>query len=114
MDLDAVTNCDLIIKQTKSRFTSFRLHRTWRNNVGKCSKKWTGYKNEYSCSEGIHRIEKSSFAIQRIVWTTGTNKQHLGEHDAQLNGIYEAIENLLDDKVEKQTWENRKQIGFKN
>ena len=41
-------------------------------------------------------------------------KQHLGEHDTQLNGIYEAIENLLDDKVEKQTWDNRKRIGFKS
>lgn len=40
-------------------------------------------------------------------------KERLGEHDAQLNSIYEAIENLLDDKVEKQTWENRRRIGFK-
>ena len=40
-------------------------------------------------------------------------KQHLGEHDVQLNGIYQAIENLLYDKVEKQTWESRKRIGFK-
>jgi phage regulator Rha-like protein len=40
-------------------------------------------------------------------------KLHLGEHDAHLNNIYEAIENLLDDKVEKQTWEQRRRIGFK-
>jgi hypothetical protein len=37
----------------------------------------------------------------------------LGEHDAQLNGIYEAIENLLDDKVEKQAMKERKRIGFR-
>ncbi len=41
-------------------------------------------------------------------------KEKLGEHDAQLNGIYEAIENMMDDKVEKETWENRKRIGFKS
>jgi hypothetical protein len=45
-------------------------------------------------------------------------KNHLGEHDVQLNSIYEAIEKLLDDKVDKQLeeekWKNRKRIGFKN
>jgi cell division protein FtsB len=40
-------------------------------------------------------------------------KLHLGEHDAQLNSIYEAIENLLDEKAEKKSWEDRKRIGFK-
>ena len=38
----------------------------------------------------------------------------LGTHDEQLNQIYEAIENLLDDKVEKQSLpKNRKRIGFR-
>jgi phage regulator Rha-like protein len=40
-------------------------------------------------------------------------KMHIGQHDAQLNTIYEAIENLVDDKAKKQTWENRLKIGFK-
>ncbi len=34
-------------------------------------------------------------------------------HDAQLKGIYDAIENLLDEKVEKKNWEERERIGFK-
>ena len=38
----------------------------------------------------------------------------LGEHDTQLNAIYDAIENLLDDKIEKKSWEERERIGFKN
>ena len=37
----------------------------------------------------------------------------LGEHDTQLNGIYEAIENLLDDKAEKQIAKANKRIGFR-
>lgn len=45
-------------------------------------------------------------------------KDRIGEHDVQLNCIYEAIENLLDDKTDKElkeaTWKNRKRIGFKN
>lgn len=40
----------------------------------------------------------------------------IGEHDVQLNSIYEAIENLLDDKTDKelkqQAWKGRKRIGF--
>jgi phage regulator Rha-like protein len=37
----------------------------------------------------------------------------LGEHDVQLNSIYDAIENLLDEKTEKKGWEERERIGFK-
>ena len=36
-----------------------------------------------------------------------------GEHDTQLNAIYDVIENMLDDKVEKKNWEERERIGFK-
>jgi phage regulator Rha-like protein len=37
----------------------------------------------------------------------------LGEHDVQLNQIYDAIENLMDKKVEQETWQERRRIGFK-
>ncbi len=44
-------------------------------------------------------------------------KERIGNHDAQLNQIYEALENLLDERVEvqqkKDTWKNRERIGFK-
>jgi hypothetical protein len=40
-------------------------------------------------------------------------KERLGEHDTQLNAIYDAIENLLDEKAAQRKWEERKRIGFK-
>jgi hypothetical protein len=40
-------------------------------------------------------------------------KQRLGEHDAQLNNIYDAMENLLDEKAAQRKWEDRDRIGFK-
>jgi hypothetical protein len=40
-------------------------------------------------------------------------RDRLGEHDVQLNSIYEAIENLLDEKVDQRNWEDRERIGFK-
>ncbi len=41
-------------------------------------------------------------------------KEKLGEHDAQLNQIYDAMENLLDEKANQRKWEQRERIGFKN
>ena len=40
-------------------------------------------------------------------------KQRLGEHDVQLNSIYDAIENLLDEKAAQRKWDERERIGFK-
>lgn len=40
-------------------------------------------------------------------------KDKLGEHDAQLNQIYDAMENLLDEKIAQKKWEDRERIGFK-
>lgn len=40
-------------------------------------------------------------------------KEKIGFHDVQLNEIYNAIETLLDHKVQQETWESRNRIGFK-
>jgi hypothetical protein len=40
-------------------------------------------------------------------------KERLGEHDSQLNHIYDAMENLLDEKAAQRKWEDRDRIGFK-
>ena len=44
-------------------------------------------------------------------------KERIDEHDTQLGSIYDAIENLLDEKTEEKSkqknWEERERIGFK-
>jgi phage regulator Rha-like protein len=40
-------------------------------------------------------------------------RDRLGEHDAQLNQIYDAMENLLDEKAAQRKWKDRERIGFK-
>lgn len=40
-------------------------------------------------------------------------KERLGEHGAQLSQIYDAMENLLDEKAAQRKWEDRQRIGFK-
>jgi phage regulator Rha-like protein len=40
-------------------------------------------------------------------------KERVGEHDAQLNQLYDAMENLLDEKAAQKKWEDRERIGFK-
>lgn len=53
-----------------------------------------------------------------ILTLVGELKERIGEHDIQLKSIYDAIENLLDEKadekVKEKDWENRKRIGFNN
>jgi hypothetical protein len=39
-------------------------------------------------------------------------KHSVINHNEQLKHIYEAIENMLDDRQEQKTWENRQRIGF--
>ncbi|MEX6686409.1 hypothetical protein QTN47_02835 [Danxiaibacter flavus] len=39
-------------------------------------------------------------------------QQRICEHDTQLSAIYDAIENLLDDKAAERKWEERARIGF--
>lgn len=41
------------------------------------------------------------------------SKERIGEHNVQLNQIYEAMENLLDEKAAERKWEERERIGFK-
>lgn len=40
-------------------------------------------------------------------------RQRMGEHDTQLSSIYDALENLLDEKAAQRKWEDRERIGFK-
>ncbi|MFD2864350.1 ORF6N domain-containing protein [Mucilaginibacter antarcticus] len=40
-------------------------------------------------------------------------KERLGEHDMQLNHIYDAMENLLDQRGTQKSWEDRERIGYK-
>ena len=39
-------------------------------------------------------------------------KDRLSGYDAQLNQIYDAIENIMDETVAKNKWDNRTRIGF--
>ncbi len=41
-------------------------------------------------------------------------KEKLGGHDIQLSEIYDAMENLLDEKAAQRKWDDRNKIGFKS
>jgi hypothetical protein len=61
-------------------------------------------------------VEIRRIALQRgdVVLQLKQIQQRIGEHDIQLNGIYDAIENLLDEKAAQAKWEDRERIGFKS
>lgn len=65
-------------------------------------------------------IMRAFVDVRKLVLNQGDIKTQLsdiiervGEHDAQLNHLYEAIENLLDSRAAQTKWENRERIGFK-
>lgn len=65
-------------------------------------------------------IMRASVEVRRTVFRHQDWKEHLkeikqrlGEHDAQLNQIYDALENLLDEKAHQRKWDERERIGFK-
>jgi phage regulator Rha-like protein len=41
-------------------------------------------------------------------------KEKIANHEIQLNQIYDAMENLLDEKAEAKKWDDRERIGFRS
>ena len=60
-------------------------------------------------------VEIRRLALQQNDWKEqlAELRSRLGEHDVQLNSIYDALENLLDEKAAAKKWEERETIGFK-
>ncbi|MBN8857081.1 MAG: ORF6N domain-containing protein [Sphingobacteriales bacterium] len=60
-------------------------------------------------------IEMRRFNIIHTDWMEQIRelKDRIGGHDAQLSQIYDALENLLDEKAAERKWEDRDRIGFK-
>ena len=58
----------------------------------------------------LHSNKKIAEQIQQLF-------DRIGEHDVQLGAIYDALENLMDEKTEEKVkkigWEERERIGFK-
>lgn len=61
-------------------------------------------------------INLRKFALQygELLGQLNDLRERVGSHDGQLNQIYQAIENLLDENAEKKTWIERDRIGFKS
>lgn len=61
-------------------------------------------------------IEQKDF-VQQLQEIRKELHQRIDVHDAQLNQIYEAIENMLDEKADQKAkeaeWKERNRIGFK-
>lgn len=60
-------------------------------------------------------IELKQFALndRELASQIKDLKMITGSHTQQLNKIYEALENMLDEKQKERKWEERERIGFK-
>ena len=75
---------------------------------------------ETSNKRGGTRYLPYAFTEQGIAMLSGVlhsdkaiNMNIAIEHNVQLNHIYDAMENLLDEKAAQRKWEDRERIGFK-
>jgi phage regulator Rha-like protein len=58
-------------------------------------------------------IRKTHFDIGNLAENLNRLSIKSHEHDIQLSEIYDALENLLDQKSEEKKWDDRDRIGFK-
>ena len=58
-------------------------------------------------------IRRFSFMNKEIIDQLEEFREKIGEHDIQLSQIYDAIENLLDDKIKQVNREDRERIGYR-
>jgi hypothetical protein len=63
-------------------------------------------------------FKKAAVQYSEIIERIQVLKEHPGAHDVQLNAIFEARENLMDDKADKELalthWNDRQKIRFKS
>jgi hypothetical protein len=59
-------------------------------------------------------LEKSTVFLRFQNETSKKGGDRYLPHDIQLNELYEAMENLLEERISKQKWEDRERIGFGN
>ncbi|MBK6936351.1 MAG: ORF6N domain-containing protein [Chitinophagaceae bacterium] len=57
-------------------------------------------------------LRKMAHKNMEVLLQLNEIRERIGEHDVQLKAIYDAIENLLDDKTNRENWEERTRIGF--
>lgn len=58
-------------------------------------------------------MRRSIMDIKNVSEQLDFIKERIGGHDVQLNEIYTAIENLLDNDSNQKNWDSRERIGFK-
>ena len=79
----------------------------------------SGVLNSYKAIEMNIAIMRAFVAIRKVLAIESDLKlqiqlvkEKLGSHDEQLNQIYDALENLLDEKAAQRKWDDREKIGF--
>ncbi|MEI9810684.1 MAG: hypothetical protein WDO16_23985 [Bacteroidota bacterium] len=66
--------------------------------------------DHYKCDDRktIYSAQKTMLDYATLTEQVKALKNHLSEHDIQLNQIYDTLESLLDQKAEQQTWKTGK------
>lgn len=109
----AVTICDRITKKRNINITPYAFTEHGVAMLANILKSEKAIKMSIVIVKTFIQLRKYVLDYSKLAEQVKELKLHMGKHDVQLNEIYGAIKNLLDEKAEQKTWENRKRIGFK-
>ncbi|MEO8003098.1 MAG: AAA family ATPase [Arenimonas sp.] len=96
--------------QQLSLLDAFASHSALLDPVNSLAKQWN------DIDKKIQALSKTGDVNDRILYLEHQIKElkdTTSNHNAQLNQIYNALESLLDEKVEEKKWQDRERIGFK-
>lgn len=111
---ELITNCDNLSETIKfSPVTPFAFTEHGVTMLASVLKSKRARKMNIAIVRAFIGMKKFVLHYKELAGQIHELRERIGEHDVQLNKIYDAIENLLDDKTENKKWEERERIGFK-
>jgi phage regulator Rha-like protein len=116
LETQSLTSQNVILKATRGQHRKFLPYAFTEQGVAMLS----GILNSDKAINMNIAIMRAFVEVRKILLLKSDLKEQLkeiklrlGEHDVQLNQIYDAMENLLDEKAAQRKWDKRERIGFK-
>jgi hypothetical protein len=111
---DRSQNATIVIPKRNTSVTPFAFTEHGVTMLASVLKSERAIKMSIAVVRAFIELTKAARHIEELADQLEKVRGHLGQHDAQLDNIYKAIEDLLSDKATRESWNNRKRIGFKN
>jgi len=109
----AITNCDRITRKAKYNATPYAFTEQGVAMLSGILNSETAINMNIAIIRAFVSIRKLTHSQLDLKKQLDEIKDRLGEHDVQLNEIYDAMDNLMDERIAQRKWDDRERIGFK-